>query len=179
MNRCLDAFLWHAVGIKRAFSTWWNRSGVHLLTCLLEIPGGHLLDAPINPEALARISKELRQIFARVSEAVRQLSPNFDQLNLTELLGEWGSNLLSVAKRCAETLPGAAAMTSSSIYERIQPRVAEKYYQLCANTSEDQEAASWRTPKCKRGAQTTLTRPGKLPRTEDQRSCWRFVEKWE
>ena len=33
----------------------------------------------------AKISFELRQILARVSEAVRQLSPNFDMLDLTGL----------------------------------------------------------------------------------------------
>ena len=171
MNRCLDAFLWHAVGIKGAFSTWWNQAGACLLICLLEIPASHLLDAPMNPEALAKISKELRQIFARVSEAVRQLSPNFDQLNLTELLGEGASNLLSVAKHCAEGLPGASAMTSSSIYEMIQPSAAAEYYRLCADAPGDPEAASWSTPKGKRGAPATPTRPGKLSRTEGQQSC--------
>ena len=69
----------------------------------------------MTPEALAKISSELRQILARVSEAVRQLSPNFDRLNLTELLGESGSNLLSAAKSCAEGIGRSTNIGCSSL----------------------------------------------------------------
>ena len=165
VNRAVDAFLFHAIGKPRAFSGWWNRAGKFLLVCLLAVPAAHLYDAPLNPEALAKISFELRQILARVSEAVRQLSANFDLLDFTALLGEEASNLLAVAKQCAEGLGSAVDVGGGSTYDKIPESSADDYYQQCLR------AASWSTPKGKRGAPATPTRPGKLSKTEGQQSC--------
>ena len=167
LNRCIDAFVWHAIGIKRAFSTWWTQAGNHLLVCLLGVANGHLYDAPLTPEALAKISSELRQILARVSEAVRQLSPNFDRLNLTELLGESGSNLLSAAKSCAESIRRSANIGGGATYDKISTAMAEEYYRQCLRASSGQRSVSiMHTPPSKARSAATPTRPGKLPRKD-------------
>ena len=142
VNRCVDAFIFHATGIKKAFSGWWRQAGKNLLACLLDVPGAHLYDALLTPESLAKISFELRQLLARISEAVRQLSSNFAQNNLTQLLGEEASNLLSVSEQAVTGFGSALNLSGGSVYEKIPTSKANEYYQQCLRLSGEQKIGS-------------------------------------
>ena len=154
-NRCIDAFIFHAIGISKAFSTWWHDEGKCALVCIIGIPGASLYDAELSPAALARLSLQLRLLLAKISEAVRQGAQNFPSLNFSTAMGEAMSNLITVSKQCFRNLESTIGLSRSTLYDKVDQPLAAEYSRECFKANSNAaslKSASISTPSKRREA---------------------------
>ena len=159
-NRCIDAFIFHAIGLQKAFSTWWHNEGKCALMCIIKFADKGLYDAELSPATLSQLSSQLRLLLAKISEAVRQGAKNFTSIDFSTAMGEAMHHLLAVSKQCFLNLSGAIGLSGSTLYDKVDPSQADEYFKLCSQTSSPRKAVSISTPSKQRKPHTP-ERPSK------------------